>query len=744
MLPVVLSLVLAAGPEPVLVEAGATTNLGRRLCRVKGDESLKLVDGRLVVPDGATPSQLGVEVGDCAAPQPLQVAVVSAVPREPVAAWVYPEEGRVMVRGPVPPQSSLWWRTTGGWKSEPCAETTLDGAAGCVALLPPEVALAAAGGAPLELLRLPPGTPPATGAPPELWPATGTGPASLELLRVPVQRFVLNGPLLRATSLEAWREQGVVPLAAAGVVTVVNCRPPGCWLADDQASVLVSPPAMGDAVTVTARLREKVVVRQGDGFVAGTVAQVLPIARCQVRPLITTVLGGAEDHRLPLGLGDRCPSDLGGLSVETTPPSAAYIAHVSADGKRVEVRLGQVPRRADQLEVRLLRASTRATVGTARVDVRSGFRPTQMTLHDATLGEVPFIPVNREVRLQWAVSDRKVSRYIVPEPAPGYYALRQQDGETWLRGQLKTAGTIPIRFAYVDPASGSTEPLAVFESDVHFAIRAANVPVSLAPEDSRTAGLFTVLCRTGDPATEREVSPGELVSLPYSARGSCRLRVDRSALAESDGTQRIRVTAKITSPSGTSRSGGFSQVLVLSAGTKVDSIWLGANDELRSYDHLSVSIAHDDAPGHYLDGEVSGLPARRYQMVFGDAHLRLYGSATVPTGLYRITRGEDAGLLQFSAGALFRLAVLDREGREFPVDFEFAVLGTNLSGHADFSIVAGIGITVPLLNAQEAAQAALGIHAWIEYSPTRSSDLTRPWAIIIGPSISLGDIGINL
>jgi hypothetical protein len=160
---------------------------------------------------------------------------------------------------------------------------------------------------------------------------------------------------------------------------------------------------------------------------------------------------------------------------------------------------------------------------------------------------------------------------------------------------------------------------------------------------------------------------------------------------------------------------------------------------------MSVQISHDDLAGHYIvEGQASGLPGRRYQMVFGDERLRIYGSATVPTGLYRVTSGKGAGVLQFSAGVLARLAVLDREGHEFPFDLEFGLLGTNLSDRADLSIVAGVGVTVPLLNPQEAAQAAIGVHAWAEYAPTRADANTRPIAFIFGPSISLGDFGTNL
>jgi hypothetical protein len=164
------------------------------------------------------------------------------------------------------------------------------------------------------------------------------------------------------------------------------------------------------------------------------------------------------------------------------------------------------------------------------------------------------------------------------------------------------------------------------------------------------------------------------------------------------------------------------------------------------YDHVVVQITHDDEVGYYVaTGGSSGIPSRRYQMVFGDGRMRLYGSATVPTGLYRIAGGgTQSGVLQFNAGVVARLAFLDREGHEYPLDLEVGLLGTDLSGHPALSMVLGPGITVPLLNPQQAAQAAIGIHAWLEWAPGRTGRGERPLAFIFGPSISLGDFGTNL
>jgi hypothetical protein len=740
----------ATATPVVAVEAGANSSLGRHLCGVAGPARVKIADGRLSVPADTEATRIALDVGDCSAPDQLSVWIVPALGRGGTVARLYVDEGRLELRGGALANAVVWWRVgSKPWGFASCTETevTPDGTLSCDVPIASDEALSALGAESLEVWRLPPESPEPDGeAPFELWtrePGTANaGALPVESLRVPVQRFVLSPPLIRASSIDAWREQSVIPLVAPGMLASVTCRPSACWLSDDHAAVVVVPPTSGEAVNLTMRLRDRLSVRQGDAF-SSTASVTLPLARCQVNPLTTVVLGGTEDHRIPLELGDRCPSDLKELTVETTPPSAAYVEHPASNGRHVEVRLGHVPRRAETLELRLLRASTRTVIGVVRLEVRSNYSPSQIDVVDDTLGELSMIPTNREVRLQWASNDTKLASSIVPVALPGYYTVRRHDGETLIRGETRSVGGIPFRFAYLAPGSG--EPLVVFDSDVHYPVRPVNVPVSLAPEDERAGRLFAVFCRESALGREREIQPGELVSLPFAARNSCYLSIDRRVLTPADGTQRIRVTVSIATPTGGTRGGGFSQVLVLSTGNTTESLWLGSNELMHPFDHISVHLAHDDQQGHYaVEGEASGLPARRYQMIFGDERVRLYGSATVPTGLYRVTTGQGAGVLQFSAGVVARLALLDREGREFPFDLEFGLLGTNLSGRADLSIVAGPGITVPLLNPSEAARAAIGIHAWVEYAPTRTKADGRPIAFIFGPSISLGDFGTNL
>jgi hypothetical protein len=363
----VASLVLSHPSErpPIMVEAGSTTYLGRTLCAVSGDKRIKLENGKLVVPADVVDSTFTVATGECAAPEHQTILVVPAVSRAGVAAWIFPEDGRLEIRGTGPAQAVVWWRLgNAAWRSDLCAASSSagDGRLVCALSVAPDDARAAFAGASVDILLLPPGSPAAAGSElPELWTHSSKAAMSLDSLRVPIQRFVLNGSIVHATSIEAWREQSVLTLSLPRILASVSCRPAGCWLSDDGSAVIIVPPSAGDAVTINARLSDRVWLRQDDGFV-NSVTLSMPLARCQLRPLVGIVLGGTEDHRLPLALGDRCPVDLGGLAVETTPPSGAYVESVSSEGRRIDISLGHVPRRVSALDVRLVRGATRTII----------------------------------------------------------------------------------------------------------------------------------------------------------------------------------------------------------------------------------------------------------------------------------------------------------------------------------------------------------------------------------------------
>jgi hypothetical protein len=124
--------------------------------------------------------------------------------------------------------------------------------------------------------------------------------------------------------------------------------------------------------------------------------------------------------------------------------------------------------------------------------------------------------------------------------------------------------------------------------------------------------------------------------------------------------------------------------------------------------------------------------------------------------LYRFSDDpEDLGTgpLSLNFGVLSRLTWLDSEGREGLVGLESGVMGMGLASDKDqLAIVLGLGIAIPIGNANTIAQAAINIHAWLSFSLGKNtaekmngqSIKLNPWAFVFGPSITVGSVGAFL
>ena len=107
---------------------------------------------------------------------------------------------------------------------------------------------------------------------------------------------------------------------------------------------------------------------------------------------------------------------------------------------------------------------------------------------------------------------------------------------------------------------------------------------------------------------------------------------------------------------------------------------------------------------------------------------------------------------------LSRLTTLNRQGREGLFGLELGVMGLGLApqrSNVEFpltlAVVSGIGFRVPL-----GQGAAIGIQAWVAYEfrdgpieilnqdGSRTEQSAGPWSFIFGPSISFGNVGLNL
>ena len=132
----------------------------------------------------------------------------------------------------------------------------------------------------------------------------------------------------------------------------------------------------------------------------------------------------------------------------------------------------------------------------------------------------------------------------------------------------------------------------------------------------------------------------------------------------------------------------------------------------------------------------------------------MYATVAIPSGLFRIN--DPQGQLRMNFGVLSRLTWLNGRGQEGLLGVELGVMGLGLISTkqdlADYPLtlaaVAGVGLRLPL-----GQGAAVGVHVWgayefrdtFFYTDADGSRKAAPnWALIFGPSISIGNVGTNL
>ena len=134
----------------------------------------------------------------------------------------------------------------------------------------------------------------------------------------------------------------------------------------------------------------------------------------------------------------------------------------------------------------------------------------------------------------------------------------------------------------------------------------------------------------------------------------------------------------------------------------------------------------------------------RYQLVLGNRSFSVSVSTSMPTGLFRFGTDQQRDSLALSAGGLLRFVWLYKEGRPFPLGADIGLLGTGINDEPHLSLVGGLSLSVPVLNANTVLETSFNLHAWFEYSPTRSSTGVSPWALLFGPSFAVGKFSTNL
>jgi hypothetical protein len=742
---------LATAPAHAIVLAGRPDRIGldRRICAISGapwarvDQNPQVV---VVAAESFAPGWIELEVtrpgGTCGEPLPVRIYVVGAAPLPappPDATATLQAESHV---------AEVRAADLSAYQLAAVENGIVTGATPCLGTRACAVPVERGfvrdwlRGAPVGLVLWPAAVPLAAGDELPAQPDGAGGWRGWRDLAVTDVQVVFQRPLVAVEELNVAAERATLPLFAPEAVADVRCTRARCSLSPQGVEVFGVEPT---ALSVTVRLDLVAgAVRRQDGNTLTRETLEIPLVRCALQPVAPVpLLAGAANHRYLLAIGRECAvGRTGELQVETRPPTFAWVrSELPGTGdeawRTYEVVFDSVPEGIRSLDVTVARKDLgRTSLGRLSIPVEGGYRPVSVSFDVEDLGFIDFVPSNRDARIALGYVDDRWERDIQVQDRRGYYRVRRTDPRSaTIRAMPDARGAVALRLAYVPEALtrvlGRPEPLAVFETEARYPLQQLNIPLAITPRDGEGPRFVRVVCTVeGEDVT---VAPGRAFSVPYAERDGCRVVIDRQAIPEAAGAQHLRVKA------------GDREVM-LTVAHRVGNVTValpGADKD--EFAKLVVTVGHDYAGGHYALAPRHDVgPEARWTIVLGDRIFRISASTAVPTGLFRFGFDGARGSLPLSAGITTRFVFLYKEGREIPLGLEIGLLGTSLSDTPHLSVVAGLGLSIPVLNENTALQTSFNIHAWAEYSPTRDADGESPWAFLFGPSFTVGKFSTTL
>jgi hypothetical protein len=346
---------------------------------------------------------------------------------------------------------------------------------------------------------------------------------------------------------------------------------------------------------------------------------------------------------------------------------------------------------------------------------------------------------------------------------PGAYTVTRSADGYLVRGIYAAGGYAALRFAYrvagVPEAFADTD-FGQITDPVQRPIREASIPAPIGASSISAHAMIELFCKKSDGKLTL-IPPGTPIHIPYKERESCRLVLHRERIPPESGEQRLDLDVGVTSVGGVERSDAhLTEHFLLRHSKDIDVVWIhGAKEQ---FDRISVRVTHivDESLFDNDSRSRLELPSSQWTVVTENADFKFYATAAVPASLYRFSDDAGSGTLSLNLGVLARITWLDSEGHEGLVALEAGMMGMGLATQAQrqLALVAGLGVAIPLGNVNQPTQAAINIHAWVSYSvggnltdPTATDPSNpgkpaklRPWAIVFGPSITVGSIGALL
>ncbi|MDB4972786.1 MAG: hypothetical protein JWN48_1127 [Myxococcaceae bacterium] len=562
-------------------------------------------------------------------------------------------------------------------------------------------------------------------------------------------RVVLTRLIPSDAAVDLATGQGEIPLVHPEAVGSAECGQLQCEMVGGKLIVRGST-SLVNSLDVKLRLVPHVFLLRKDQLDT-QVATKLQVMHCPMVFASGPPIRNNDDAKVILRLDGRCASNPEKLRfmVRDVPLKVEQIL-TERDSTYVLLQIGRVG--GDTITISAYRGETDSiAVAVAYAALRS---PPQVraSLELPDHPNIAFIPNNR-----WAivhVSPAGEHQYFSLLPIEGVYLVKEQHAApSLIRAEQHAAGLTELRFglrADKLPAGLDQVDLAVVEDPLQRQPAEANIPASIEGNASQKP-LVEVLCGGGSVPLQR-VDIGVVAYLSYDLRDTCRVVFHRERLSKESGTQKLNLEVDVLRPDGSTRGEAHvAEVVTLRAADEPRYAWIAGITD--AFDRIRVRISHVVDEDHYIGAAElkTGEPAAQWAAVLGAGRLRLYGTSAIPTGLYRFTSHDrSSGLLTLNFGVISRLAVLDKEGREFPLAFETGVLVFGVSNSVSVSnnnnlrqvgVVAGLGFAVPIANRGQVSQASINVHAWFEANVTPHAQ--DRYAFIFGPSISIGNVGTS-
>ncbi|WP_375765721.1 hypothetical protein NR798_28920 [Archangium gephyra] len=745
------------GGQPVLLP-------GRVVCGPVAEGWTVGEDSRSVRPPAPGSGRVGQPVSlqvapaasGCTGPQEtLTLVATGAFPEaEPASVLLAADEGRLELRGRGLTGAQVFWpgpQRDKGLEHEVCLDAG-------PSELPQPCVLPVRRGVPADvpLFLLPAGARFGDGV--LTFDASGRRLAPSELQLRP-SRVVLSSVLPAVLALDLSTGEGRLALPHPEAIAAVDCGPARCELSEDGVFVRAVPGLL-TSLGLRVRLVPRVFVSRGEAL-ESTASGVLQLLHCPVELVSGPPLRGAAEVQVVVRVEPRCANEARSFRWRANgePAEVAQVVR-EEEAAFVVLRVGRLG--ADRLTLTATRSEVDPTViATTSTDTLAVPQP-RASLELPGFGRIDFIPTNREAVL--SVSSPGERARLVPLPVEGAYSVRTEQGRFRVRGDENNSGFVPLRFGYRFeglPQALRSVDLAVVYDRTQRALREASVPAPLGASALSEEPLIEFLCADRDGNPQR-LQPGKPARIPFEARDSCRIVIHRERLRPEDGLQEIILEVDVTSASGSVREAArVNERMVLQPGGEPRTFWL--KNVLEQFDRIIVRVSHVVDESRYLLAAPSSrvsLPSVQWSATVEGSRLRLYATATIPSGLYRLN--QPTGQLTLNFGLLSRLTLLDEHGKEGLFGLELGLMGVGLVQTGGLlndypptlAAVAGLGIRVPLGGGPAGGQAALSIHIWGAYE-FREAYFTKPtdgspgkevgrWALIFGPSISLGNIGMNL